>query len=69
MKTTNIYCDKCQKQLNTESSYPHRWILKVARQDVNVNTSGIEFAVYMRKPIENELHFCGTKCLVKYFSE
>lgn len=66
MKVLNmqsIKCDNCQKELITNSSYPHNFNFQLSVIDTNVNTSGIQFAINMLPPFHGDKHFCSVNCI------
>ena len=64
--TETIFCDSCNKDISpTSSAYPHNWILEVSVKDV-AKHGGAVYALIMYPPLENNLYFCGVKCMTKY---
>ncbi len=65
----SLTCDECEKELIVDSKYPHKYSLKVSAIDTGINTSASTFMVAVYPPIENDLHFCGMKCLKSWASK
>ncbi len=67
-KNTIIRCDHCEKQLNIDSSYPHRWGLHLSSVDYGVNTTGMVYAVAQYPSLDRDMDFCGMVCLSKWLT-
>lgn len=65
----SIICDTCEKELIVDSSYPHRYALKLSAVDYGRNSSGMVYSVAMLPPLDRDYHFCGMKCLNAWKSE
>lgn len=69
MITQSIICDTCGKELITNTPYPHNYNLELRVIDTNRNTSGMQYAVYMKPPFDGLKHFCSKKCLGEWCSK
>ena len=67
--TKSMICDNCEKELITESAYPHKFTLELSVIDTNVNTSGMTYCVHMEPPFQGKKHFCNSECLSEYFNK
>ena len=59
----SMMCDNCGKELMTDTPYPHNYNLELRVIDTNINTSGTQYAVYMKLPFAGSKHFCSKTCL------
>ena len=66
MRAQSIKCDNCQKELITNSSYPHNFNFQLSIIDTNINTSGMQYAVHMSPPFHGDKHFCSIKCIIEH---
>ena len=69
MIDTKICCDNCGTQLNIDSSYPHNYGIQIRSLDYGINTSGVEYALYMEPPLKKTLDFCGIGCLQAWITK
>jgi len=61
MKSENVTCDLCSKELNeTPFMAQYRLVLTVERMP---NRGPTALATARRPPISRDYHFCGTGCL------
>lgn len=56
-------CDNCEKELITDTPYPHNFNFELIVIDTNRNTSEAQYAVYMKPPFAGSKHFCSKTCL------
>lgn len=66
MRVQSIKCDNCQKELITNSKYPHNYNFQLSVIDTNINTSGTQYAVHMSPPFHRDKHFCSNKCIIEH---
>ena len=59
----SIVCDYCCTELIVDSRYPSHFSLELKAVDTGINTTGIQYAVSVKPPIDGEKHFCGMECL------
>lgn len=59
----SITCDTCQKELIVDSKYPAHYSLELKAINTGTNSSGSQYAVYVRPPFDGVRHFCGFNCL------
>lgn len=67
--TKSIKCDNCNKELLTESPYPHNYNFELSIIDTNTNTSGPQYAGILTPPFYGEKHFCSKECIVEWISK
>lgn len=61
-----ITCDKCEKDISPEvTCFPRKDILRVTCENVALH-GNVMHAVAICPILENDLHFCGWKCLKDY---
>jgi len=65
----SIICDHCDKELTTEGSRPATYVLELKAIDVNTNNTGFVYAISIKPPIEETMHFCGVNCLTRWLEE
>ena len=62
----SILCNNCKEQMIVDTMYPHRYGFELKAIDVNRNSSDSTFCVMIHPPIEEDHHFCNTRCLVEW---
>lgn len=63
----SVFCDCCGKELTQQTSYPHRYGLRLESVDYKPPSSdGIVFAIAMYPPLPQPAHFCGLGCLAEW---
>jgi hypothetical protein len=65
----SMTCDNCGEELMTNTPYPHNYNLELRVIDTNINTSGIQYAVYMTPPFDGLKHFCSKTCLGEWIQK
>lgn len=62
-----ITCDSCSKDISPiATSYEADYILKVTAYNRAYNTSGVVFGMSIYPLIEQDLYFCGLRCMATF---
>lgn len=62
-------CDNCERVLNSFSSYPAEFALRLNTLNVNTNTTGMVYAIHMEPAFKGDKHFCNNKCLKEWIDK